>query len=79
MPLRVVRLPPRACLACLSRYMLRIDVHRAMRAGSAYIVEDKRIPGPGGDLRIRCVTPTVKSGQEPTFPVVLNIHGGGES
>ncbi|AMV39515.1 Carboxylesterase NlhH [Planctomyces sp. SH-PL62] len=38
-------------------------------------VEDRTIPGPGGDLRLRVVTP-VHLGEGPA-PVVVFSHGGG--
>ncbi|KAI0708757.1 Alpha/Beta hydrolase protein [Cerioporus squamosus] len=43
---------------------------------SSYVVEDKRIPGPEGDILVRCVVPVV-SDETRKFPVLLWIHGGG--
>ncbi len=37
------------------------------------IVEDRALPGPGGDIRIRIYTP---EGRAP-FPVLIYFHGGG--
>ncbi|RPD55188.1 hypothetical protein L226DRAFT_539125 [Lentinus tigrinus ALCF2SS1-7] len=43
---------------------------------SSYVVEDKFIPGPGGDILVRCVVPVVED-KDRKFPVMLWIHGGG--
>ncbi|RDX46321.1 hypothetical protein OH76DRAFT_1356169 [Lentinus brumalis] len=43
---------------------------------SSYVVEDKLIPGPGGDILVRCVVPVVPDDAQK-FPVLLWIHGGG--
>jgi acetyl esterase/lipase len=39
-------------------------------------VQDRTIPGPGGDLRVRVYRPAGPAGPDPR-PLVLNIHGGG--
>jgi acetyl esterase len=38
-------------------------------------VEDRMVPGPGGDLRVRIITPKV-AGKGP-LPVLVYFHGGG--
>ncbi|KAI0708759.1 Alpha/Beta hydrolase protein [Cerioporus squamosus] len=42
---------------------------------SSYIVQDKYVPGEGGDILVRCVTP-LADGRDKTFPVLVYVHGG---
>ncbi|RDX46317.1 hypothetical protein OH76DRAFT_1356194 [Lentinus brumalis] len=42
---------------------------------SSYIHQDKRIPGDGGNILVRCVTPAVEDGNK-RFPVLVYVHGG---
>jgi len=52
-------------------------LYRAMQPVAADVevgkVEDRRIPGPGGDIPVRIYTP---KGPGP-FPMFMNFHGGG--
>ncbi|EJF61943.1 hypothetical protein DICSQDRAFT_105059 [Dichomitus squalens LYAD-421 SS1] len=43
---------------------------------SAYSVEDRTVKVDGGEIIVRCITPLVND-EGQTFPVFVNIHGGG--
>ncbi|KAI0632572.1 Alpha/Beta hydrolase protein [Trametes polyzona] len=43
---------------------------------STYSVQDRTIPVEGGEIVVRCLVPVVGDEQE-TFPVLVNLHGGG--
>lgn len=47
-------------------------------AETAYRVLDKMIPVNGGEIPLRLIVPVVADEAE-TFPVFVNLHGGGES
>ena len=56
---------PHELCSCLTA----IDIHATYLA-SSYVVEDKRIPGPAGDILIRTVVP-VAADTARKFPVML--------
>lgn len=43
---------------------------------TAYNVQDKTISVDDGEFSVRCIVPVVEDEQE-TFPVLVNVHGGG--
>lgn len=43
---------------------------------TAYTVQDKTISVDDGEFSVRCIVPVVEDAQE-TFPVLVNVHGGG--
>ncbi|KAL1942628.1 hypothetical protein VTO73DRAFT_4868 [Trametes versicolor] len=45
---------------------------------AAYTVQDRTISVDDGEFSVRCVVPVVEDKQE-TFPVLVNVHGGGWS
>ncbi len=63
-------LPPPEARAAYDRFI----VPRNFDPAEIGPVEDRMIPGPGGDVRIRIYTP---EGADGTLPVFLFIHGGG--
>lgn len=46
-------------------------------ADSAYTLRDEAVAVTGGEIIVRCVVPVVED-SHATFPVLVNIHGGGE-
>ncbi len=67
------RLPPGELQQSLW-YRFRIT-HASRILASSYILQDKRIPGGGGNIPVRCVTPVVEDGNK-NFPVLVYVHGG---
>ncbi len=63
-------LPPQEARAAYDRFI----VPRNFDPAEIGPVEDRMIPGPGGDVRIRIYTP---EGADGSLPVFLFIHGGG--
>ena len=47
-----------------------------MHVEDAYTVNDYLVPVEGGEILLRCLVPVVGDDRE-TFPVLVNIHGGG--
>ncbi|OJT03100.1 hypothetical protein TRAPUB_6328 [Trametes pubescens] len=45
---------------------------------SAYTLQDEAVAVTGGEIVVRCVVPVVED-MHATFPVLVNIHGGGWS
>ncbi len=67
------RLPPGESQQSLW-YQFRVT-HASRFLASSYILQDKRIPGNGGNILVRCVTPAVEDGNKK-FPVLVYVHGG---
>ena len=44
---------------------------------SDYKVEDRKISVDGGEITLRCLTPTPENAAKKTFPLMYWIHGGG--
>ena len=69
------RLPPGMLKAQVFRITMPILTLHG-RTASAYSVEDRTVTVDGGEIVVRCITPLV-SDEAQTFPVLVNIHGGG--
>jgi len=44
---------------------------------SDYSVEDRKLPVDGGEILLRCLTPTPNNGEGRTYPLLYWVHGGG--
>ncbi|EIW58422.1 uncharacterized protein TRAVEDRAFT_124132, partial [Trametes versicolor FP-101664 SS1] len=49
-----------------------------LSAENAYDVQDRKVPVDDGEITVRCIVPVVADERE-TFPVLVNMHGGGWS